>query len=582
MKSTLRKQHLLVLFFLFLSFTASSSVNFTSGFMGGYVKGNVVDEYGHELYDVKVEAYEAATGNRVARVYTSTTGYFKLSVPNRFRAYNLRFVKKGYVTKTMEVYVGFEQTVNLGSIILQKILMVYSTVLGRTVETGYQLLIPFTVESRSETRTVITFNLTAPEDWDAKIIDESGQVTKVSLPSGGSLSLNLKAAVPKDALGAYNLTLTAIADERLGSTLEFAITVEPAHRTLQLWTMTPVQITTAGSTVDFDVEIQNLAAQGCVFYPSLNGLPTGWKATFFNGEEQITCLALKSGASATLVVNIEISEIGEEGIYPLNFTVSTIHFSEGIELQVILEPIERRIEMKSLYTSLTTEAGDTATYDITVTNEGDKDEFIHFSTNTTSPDLDVTFSAMGAEVAAGGSLSLSVTVATRRGITPGEYTVPIIAETEDGEVSDSVTLKLQVKGAYRLTLRLTPLNIRVTAGEEYDAIATVGNEGQSTMTNVKLEFDGPSGWTINSAPENILRLEPGKSVDFTVEVKPPPDTLAADYYITVTATSDQTEPVSRDLRVTVAVPTGWGYLGVIAIVIIALAVIVIFWKFRRK
>ena len=139
-----------------------------------------------------------------------------------------------------------------------------------------------------------------------------------------------------------------------------------------------------------------------------------------------------------------------------------------------------------------------------------------------------------------------------------------------------------MKGAYRLTLELTPLNIRVTAGEECDAIASVRNEGQSTITNVKLEFDTPSGWTVSSKPENVLRLEPGRSVDFTVEVKPPPDALAADYYITVTATSDQAEPASRDLRVTVEVPTGWGYFGVVAIIVIVLAVVGIFWKFRRK
>jgi len=336
--------------------------------------------------------------------------------------------------------------------------------------------------------------------------------------------------------------------------------------------------------VGFNVEIKNSGVEEVVLPLILEGLPKGWKAHLFHGEGEIACLALKSGESATIRINIEIPKSAEEGDYSFNFTVNTGDFSKEIELKVIVEPIEieRGIRLMCRYPSLTTEAGEAATFEIKVSNEGDKEEHIYFSTNFTSPDLDITFSAREVDVAAGESLSLSVTVSTHRGIAPGEYAIPIIAETEDKQLSDSITLKLQVKGAYRLTLRLMPLNVRVTAGGECEAIASVHNEGQSTITNVKLEFDAPSGWTVISKPENILRLEPGRSADFTVTVEPPSDALAADYYVTVTAVSDQTRSTSRDLRVTVEVPTGWGYFGVIAIVIIILTIAGIFLKVRRK
>ncbi|MCD6443493.1 carboxypeptidase regulatory-like domain-containing protein [Candidatus Bathyarchaeota archaeon] len=464
-----------------------------------------------------------------------------------------------------------------------KVLRLYSEVLGRVANAGEELLIPFIVESELET--TVTFDVSSPEGWGTKIVDESGELTKISLPSGGKKLLHLKIDIPKDAIGNYSLKLTAISNSGFSSSLEYAIAVKPPkppRYDLELWTMTPVQVARAGSSVWFDVELRYSGVEERVFNPLLEGLPTNWRARFFYEEKEITCLALKSEASAVIGVYIEIPENAKEGDYLLNFIVSGGNLSEEIELKVILEPVKRGIKLDCTYPSLTTEAGTAVTYEITVTNEGDEDELIHFLTNTTSPDLDITFKATEVKVEAGGSLSLPVTVTTCRGITPGEYTIPVIAETKDKQLSDSITLKLKVKGVYKLTLRLTPLNVRVTAGRGCEVTASVYNEGQSTITNVNLEFDAPSGWMVSSKPENILRLEPGRSADFTVEVKPPPDALAADYYITVTATSDQAEPVSRDLRVTVEVPTGWGYFGAIAIIIIILAVIGVFLKFRRK
>ena len=554
------------------------------------VTGRVVDENGQGLKNVKVKAYSSEEGYEayIKSTSTSSDGSFAIDLTVG-KEYILRFSKKGYTKETRSIPIRMYGTgkINLGDIVLLKALRLSSPILSRVANPGDKLTFSFTVDNIGEKTMTVDLLVTKPEGWTARILDQISEVRKVNLPSGDSLSLNLEVTIPKDALGTYNLTLTATSNNKISSSLNFTITVEPPehpHHDLELWTVTPVRIAKAGSSVDFNVEIKNSGTEGVVLNLILEGLPIGWKAHFFHGEGEIARLALKSGDSATIRVNIEIPESAEEGDYSFNFTANTGSFSEGIELKITVEPIEIEREMRLMcrYLSLTTEAGDAATYDIIVTNKGDRDEHIYFSTNVTSPDLDITFSAKEVEVAAGESLSLSVTVATRRGITPGEYTIPIVAETDDKQLSDSITLKLQVKGAYRLTLRLTPLNIRVTAGGESDVIASVHNEGQSTITNVKLEFDAPSGWTVISKPENILRLEPGRSADFTVTVKPPPDALAADYYVTVTAISDQAESTSRDLRVTVEVPTGWGYFGVIAIAIIILAVAGIFWKVRRK
>ncbi len=578
----------LYLMFLLTLLPVATSPIHVQGALEVEVSGRVVDEDGRGLKNVKIKVYSSEKGYEayIKSVSTSSNGSFAIYLTVG-KEYILRFSKEGYTKETRSVPIRMYETgkISLGDIVLLKALRLSSPILSRVANPGDKLTFSFTVGNIGEQQMTVDLLIMKPEGWTARILDQISEVRKVSLPSGGSLSLNLEVAIPKDALGTYNLTLTATS--KIRSSLNFTITVEPPehpHHDLELWTETPVRIAKAGSSVDFNVEIKNSGAEEAVLNLILEGLPKGWKAHFFHGEGEIACLALKSGDSATIRINIEIPESAEEGDYSFNFTVNTGDFSEEIELKVAVEPIEieRRIGLMCRYPSLTTEAGEAATYEIKVINEGDKEEHIYFSTNFTSPDLDIEFSAREVEVAAGESLSLSVTFVTHRGIAPGEYVIPIIAETEDKQLSDSITLKLHVKGAYRLNLRLTPLNVRVTAGGECEAIASVHNEGQSAVTNVKLEFDAPSGWTVVSKPENILRLEPGRSADFTVTVEPPSDALAADYYVTVTAVSDQTRSTSRDLRVTVEVPTGWGYFGVIAIAIIILTVAGIFLKVRRK
>lgn len=66
-----------------------------------------------------------------------------------------------------------------------------------------------------------------------------------------------------------------------------------------------------------------------------------------------------------------------------------------------------------------------------------------------------------------------------------------------------------------------------------------------------------------------------------MRVKTPPDTPAADYLVTIKALSDQTEPLSKDLRVTVVVSTQWGYFGVASLIIMLIVLIIVFKKLRR-
>ena len=67
-----------------------------------------------------------------------------------------------------------------------------------------------------------------------------------------------------------------------------------------------------------------------------------------------------------------------------------------------------------------------------------------------------------------------------------------------------------------------------------------------------------------------------------VNIKPPPETIAGDYQITLRASGSQAIAQDLTIRVTVESPTIWGWVGVIIIVLVIASLVVIFMRFSRR
>ena len=67
-----------------------------------------------------------------------------------------------------------------------------------------------------------------------------------------------------------------------------------------------------------------------------------------------------------------------------------------------------------------------------------------------------------------------------------------------------------------------------------------------------------------------------------INIKPPPDTIAGDYLISLRASGVQANSQKIDIRVTVETPTVWGWVGVAIIAIVVVGLVVIFMRFSRR
>jgi len=152
---------------------------------------------------------------------------------------------------------------------------------------------------------------------------------------------------------------------------------------------------------------------------------------------------------------------------------------------------------------------------------------------------------------------------------PGDYTITVQAAS--GEIVDSIDLTARITGNYMFYAETEDgnLNIEVTAGRENYLPIIVTNMGTHTLTQITFRSTQPKSiageaWSITFSPTTITDLKPEEEQKVQVAIKPPSKTIAGDYMITLTFTSDpltQTAPPELEIRVTVVSSTLWGWIG---------------------
>jgi len=165
---------------------------------------------------------------------------------------------------------------------------------------------------------------------------------------------------------------------------------------------------------------------------------------------------------------------------------------------------------------------------------------------------------------------------------PGEYKV--ILEAVSGDLKDSVELTAVITAMYNLVLIPSGerYNTTATAGRDNYFSLSIGNLGTAPIDKVNFSSDKPEGWTIEFTPDKVDSLEAIDSQTIDVNIKPPPETIAGDYIVTLRASGAQATSPKLELRVTVETPTVWGWVGVAIIAVVIVGLVVIFMRFSRR
>ena len=169
---------------------------------------------------------------------------------------------------------------------------------------------------------------------------------------------------------------------------------------------------------------------------------------------------------------------------------------------------------------------------------------------------------------------------------PGDYKITIEAISETLESSVELTATVTAKYNLVIVPTLEKYDTEVEAGKDNYFSIDVGSLSTAPIDNIKFSSTQPEGWSVKFTPEDIEVLEPvGMTLDSqTVElnISPPKDTIAGDYYISIRATGKQATTDEMKIRVTVKTAPTWQWIGVGIIVVVVAAVVYIFLRFSRR
>jgi len=557
------------------------------------VSGKVINEDGQGMKNVTIEVYAFDETYKI-EVYvgsftTSSDGSFNIDLTVG-KEYTLRFSKEGYVeiTKTLSVKVYGTGKISFGDIVLHKSVKLSSTVLSLATNPGDKLHIPFVVSNIGGETETVEFSVSHPEDWSTRILDQaSREVKKAELSPSVSLNLQLEVTIPLKATGRHSLTLTAAS--KTNSSLDFTIDVEPPSESI-LSCQFPGKSVAPGNTVRFQMRLKNPFGAEMRFKISVDSVPLGWSASVkTTSGESISEVILGGKEFIDFLVDVESPETaktGEEYSLTVIAESSDGNVTDSIALSVVLTEAEEDIRISAKFPEVTVEAGKALKYPITISNLGETDRLLLLSVQPPT-DWKVVFKSGTMEISrlyleAGKSESLILEASPPSTVNIGTYAIPVQIKSLEGTVYTEMNLRATIIGSYELSLEPSTLLTSMTAGGSTTFTVKVTNTGHTPVTSVSLNVALPEDWESSVTPVQADSLKPRESFTFNVVINTPDDTVAGDYLITLTGLSDQVESDEVQVRITVTAPTSWGLIGIGLAVVMVIALVLIFMKFKRR
>ena len=576
---------------IFTIFVVASPVH-VQGAVTGRVRGRIVDEYDQGMKNVEVQVF-SSDGAYVKSETTSSDGSFDIRL-NVQKSYVLHFIREGYakVTRTAPYFgsvFGEEAKVNLGNITLFKGLRLSSTVLSKVASPGEKLTFSFMVSNIGEDQETVEFFVEKPEDWPSRIMEQTGEVDRVSLLSGASMSLQLEAAIPLTSTGINNLSITAVG--KTSSTLNYTVRIQTSTKPLVSCQYTG-KLAAPGEKVRFQVGLKNPFDLRLRFRVDVSSVPEGWMAFVKSAAgEPVKEVTLEGKDLADLTVEVQVPRGEAEGDYDVLFEASSSTVSEDLTLLVVVEKIAAALgaDLQAMLPYLDAYAGSQATFRFRLANEGGYDQLFDLNTEGLLQDLRAWFEGSEGEeikkvyVEAGESEEFSLVVSVPRELIFGEFNFTVSVTSPS--VAKNVSVTLNVLGMHSIRVMNQNFYVSLTVGGETDFILRVMNVGTDVVTNLEALTMGqvPSGFTVDVEPVVISSLRPREEErSFTITVSSEPDVNAGNYYVDMKVQSDQTEPFMFSLQIGVEPQMSWVYIGGGLVLVAAIVLFVIYRKFGRR
>lgn len=351
---------------------------------------------------------------------------------------------------------------------------------------------------------------------------------------------------------------------------------------VQVKCMEPWQITYPGSTISFNLQIMNNGTTDDIYllYIQDPSLPNeNWTSSFYLNGKRVKSIGLLPYQSSIVVLEVDVPEDAAAGDYSFRVNVDGKKSNTSLILTITVESFKRKIDLVCPFKKQSILTGQAATYPIKIINLGERTERIFLQVNRTSELMlwELSFSQSQVVLQPKESLWVSLTVEPPAIVMEGNYSLPVVASTDDGEVTVTLPLTTEVIAEYLLEIvDIQPINPQVTAGERIEIVVTVRNMGHSPLSKIKLVVNSTALPNIFVLPVDVLALDPKESVTFYVRITPNTDTPYGDYTVYIQAISVETKSSVRGVVVSVVPVIPWFWITItLTVIATALAVIAI-------
>ncbi|MEE9398996.1 MAG: NEW3 domain-containing protein [Dehalococcoidales bacterium] len=324
--------------------------------------------------------------------------------------------------------------------------------------------------------------------------------------------------------------------------------------------------------------------------------PEDWELEF----DPKKVFSLEAGQDERIDVSIDVPSATAAGDYMVTLMADGEQASAdkiAIRVTVNVPVREAKIEMRPIYPTLKAIAGEEFVFEVEFqyTAASLTAEPVTFNLLTTTPpgwEIQMTPPYEKEKKLSAISLKPSFTFTDKTRVVakppfwplpePGEYQVTLTADS--GTLKDSVEFTAVITALYNLVLAptLERYDTKATAGRDNYFSIRAGNLGTAAIGNIAFSSNKPAGWTVEFSPDKVDSLEALDTQTIDVNIKPPPETIAGDYMITLTASGTQATARDINIRVTVESPTIWGWVGVAIIVVVVAGLVFIFMRFSRR
>jgi len=258
-------------------------------------------------------------------------------------------------------------------------------------------------------------------------------------------------------------------------------------------------------------------------------------------------------------------------------------------------PAASTLSLESKYPVLTNDSGQTYSFDVDIKYAGPDRKT--FDLSLTPPQGWLSYCSAGypekqisavqigpADPASPATESIKVNVLPNQGNSTDAGTYPISLKVSSGTLSQTLDLKAVVNAKYAFSLSTENGNLttQATAGKENHTAIELVNTGSAAINNIKFTSTKPDGWTVAFTPPQLDSLASGQTQQLDVVITPPDSkTIAGDYIVNLKADNSSIS-TNADLRVTVLTSSIWGWIGIIAVVVVIAGLAVVFMKLGRR